>query len=134
MRTRRTILLGLVVVLALLPLAMAPVVAVAAQKVLEGDTVVLAQELEEDSDSGGDPADEGDAGQGAEADEEGEGQSGTDAETGADEGEQAPAAEETGPVWTYQMARIGLGLLVLLLAAVGFTYWKLVAHRQRAGV
>lgn len=51
---------------------------------------------------------------------------------GADEGEDA--AEETGPVWTYQMARIVVVLLVLLVAAVALLYWRLVGRPRRNGI
>ena len=44
------------------------------------------------------------------------------------------AAEETGPVWTYQMARIVVVLLVLLVAAVALLYWRLVGRPRRNGI
>ncbi len=59
-----------------------------------------------------------------------EGQSDPETETGA-EGEAEEAATETGPPWTYQMARISLVLLVLLGLAVFRAYHKLVASRQK---
>ena len=43
----------------------------------------------------------------------------------------SPTEEEAGPPWTYQMARIMLILLALLLLAVGATYYRLVIRRQR---
>ena len=39
--------------------------------------------------------------------------------------------EETGPPWTYQMARISLLLLALLFVAVGAAYYRFVVRRQR---
>jgi hypothetical protein len=47
------------------------------------------------------------------------------------DGEKAPAAEEPGPLWTYQMARMSLGLLVVLFLGMGFWYYRLVVKRQR---
>lgn len=55
-------------------------------------------------------------------------------ETGAGQGETESAAEETGPPWTYQMARLALLLLVVLGVGIGFWYWRLIARRQRSGV
>ena len=71
--------------------------------------------------------------EGAESDSEGEGGQGEpEAETGAGEGETEGAAEEEGPPWTYQMARITLVGLLLLFLAMGLLYWRLLARRQRA--
>lgn len=86
---------------------------------------------------GGDQADPGtDTGEGAEGsgggDEAGEGGEGeSSAETGAGGGEQAEAEDETGPQWTYQMSRITLVMLFLLLLAVGALYYRMVGRRQR---
>ena len=65
---------------------------------------------------------------------EGEGQSDPDAETGAGEDEQTGAAEEEGPVWTYQMAKIVIALCVLMALGIGAAYYRLVVQRQRAGI
>ena len=46
----------------------------------------------------------------------------------------SPTEEETGPPWTYQMARISLGLVALILLAVAATYYRLVIRRQRGEV
>ena len=64
--------------------------------------------------------------------ENGAGQSDPDAETGASE-EQADeaATEEEGPPWTYQMARISIALILILVAGVGLLYYKLIASRQK---
>lgn len=61
----------------------------------------------------------------------GEGQDDPAAESGAGEGESGEAATETGPPWTYQMARIALVLLLFLGLSTGLLYWRLVASRQR---
>ena len=84
--------------------------------------MVLAQE-------GGDLVDEGDAGAGAEEQDA----EGTGAEVGAGEegGEDATAGE--GPPWTYQMARLGLLMLLALLAGIGFAYYRFVHQRQKTG-
>lgn len=67
--------------------------------------------------------------------EEGEGQSDPEAETDpGSEGEGDAAVEETGPLWTYQMAWITLGGLVLLFLATGLLYWRLVVVRTRRGM
>ena len=55
-------------------------------------------------------------------------------ETGAGgQTEQGASTAETGPPWTYQMARLGLVLLVLLFVAVGLWYYRLVVVRARGG-
>lgn len=64
------------------------------------------------------------------AEDGGAGQDDPEAESGAGEGEEA--ATETGPPWTFQMARIGVVLLVLLGLALFSLYWRLVVGRQRA--
>jgi hypothetical protein len=46
-------------------------------------------------------------------------------------GEEEGGATETGPPWTYQMAWITLGGVVLLLLACAFWYWRLVVVRKR---
>jgi hypothetical protein len=55
-------------------------------------------------------------------------------ETGAGQGETESVAEETGPPWTYQMARLAFLLLAVLGLGIGFWYWRLIASRQRSGV
>ena len=52
-------------------------------------------------------------------------------EVGADEGETEPVAEEVGPPWTYQMARIVLVLLLFLVLGIGAIYYRLVASRRK---
>lgn len=67
--------------------------------------------------------------------EKGSGQSDEGAETGPNEGETAKgeSTEEEGPPWTYQMARIGVVLLLLIAAQIGFMYYKMIVVRQRGG-
>lgn len=76
--------------------------------------------------------DEGEPG----AEEEAEGQEGQDpngAEAEAEVGsEGADVADEAGPPWTYQMARMAVGLLLLVAAAIGLMYYRLVIVRGRA--
>ena len=123
MRGRRAIVLVLVVVLtaAVMPVARAS----SEGYLLTRSNIIGAQE---ETGAGQD-----DEGAGQETGGEGEGQSDSEAETGAGAGE-TEEVEETGPVWTYQMARIVVVLLVLLLAAIGFLYWRLVGQRRRSGV
>lgn len=95
--------------------------------------VVLAQTEEEEgadqSDAGTDTGGGGETGTEDDLGEGGEGE--PEAETGAGEDEQATTEEEEGPQWTYQMARITLAMLVLLLLAVAAMYYRMVARRQR---
>jgi hypothetical protein len=46
----------------------------------------------------------------------------------------SPTEEEAGPPWTYQMARISLLLLALMLLGMGAVYYRLVVRRQRGEV
>ena len=46
----------------------------------------------------------------------------------------AAATPTPGPPWTYQMARISIVLLVVIIAAVGLLYYRLVVARQRGEV
>ena len=92
------------------------------------DTAILAQEdaqPNEDTDvQGGEGQDEG-----------GAGQDDPDAETGASEEEtEGGTSTETGPPWTYQMARITLVLLVFLALGLGYLYYRLVASRRSGRV
>jgi hypothetical protein len=69
-------------------------------------------------------------------------------ETGDDEGEitetdeeqadtqpggEAPAEEE-GPPWTYQMARIGIVLMLLVGGLIGLMYYRMIVQRQKGGI
>ncbi|CAN5585488.1 hypothetical protein BH20ACT23_BH20ACT23_21040 [soil metagenome] len=61
---------------------------------------------------------------------------GTEQEGGGEEeegSEGGDAVEETGPPWTYQMARIALVLLALTILGVAFAYYRFVATRRREG-
>ncbi|MBA2725650.1 MAG: hypothetical protein H0U53_06650 [Actinobacteria bacterium] len=152
MRTRLAILLALVLAFPLalaLPAAAADHIVLSRVKGAGGDPsplqeaaaehLILAQE--EGSEQGdpagnGDPVGEEEGAEGGETNsEEGEGQSGADAETGVSEDEQTePAEVEAGPVWTYQMSKIVIALLVLMALGIGAAYYKLVVQRQRAGI
>jgi hypothetical protein len=48
----------------------------------------------------------------------------------AQEGSEGGAAE-TGPPWTYQMAKITLAMLLFLGLAIGGIYYRLVVRRRR---
>jgi hypothetical protein len=124
MRTRLATLLALVLLSAAALVAGATVRADHAHAAT--DTFVLAQE------TGEDPG-EANVGEEEEAQETGGGEEGGGAaeESGAGEGETEGAAEETGPPWTYQMARIALVLVVLLGLRIALMYRKLVGGRQR---
>ena len=63
--------------------------------------------------------------------EDQQGQSDPETESGASEEETESATEETGPPWTYQMARIALVLLALTLGAVFLAYQRFVIRRRR---
>jgi hypothetical protein len=58
----------------------------------------------------------------------------TEAETGAGQGETESAPAEPGPPWTFQMARIGGVLVLLLLAGIGWWYYRLIFRRQRGEI
>lgn len=60
-----------------------------------------------------------------------EGQERPEAETGANEGETEEAQTETGPPWTYQMAWLGLLLLLALFGGIALLYYRFVVLRQR---
>lgn len=67
-----------------------------------------------------------------------QGGKGEDAETevGADEesSEEGSSEVETGPLWTYQMARMSFALILVLLLGAGFWYYRLVVKRGRGEV
>jgi cytochrome c-type biogenesis protein CcmH/NrfG len=58
-------------------------------------------------------------------------QSDPETESGAGTEQTDSAAEETGPPWTYQMARIALVLLALTLVGVFAAYQRFVIRRRR---
>lgn len=90
-------------------------------------TPVLAQE--QSPGGGGDPVGE---------EEEAEQQEERDPEDTAEEtgagGEGEEAATETGPQWTYQMARLALVGVVGLGLAIGAAYYRFVVVRRRGEV
>jgi uncharacterized phage infection (PIP) family protein YhgE len=45
-----------------------------------------------------------------------------------------PTGGVAGPVWTYQMSKITILLLVLMVLAMGGLYYKLVVKRRRGEV
>ena len=104
-------------------------------------TVVLAQEVgegEAESDVEGEESNqqsEGGVSEGDEGeDQESGGQDEPEAETGSGAGETEEAVEETGPPWTYQMARMALAALFLLGLAIAGAYYRFVVMRQRGAV
>lgn len=63
--------------------------------------------------------------------DEGEEESQSDPEAETDPGEGEAAEPETGPLWTYQMARIALAGLVPLIAFMAYLYWRFVIRAAR---
>jgi hypothetical protein len=111
-----------------------------ADAALAGD-VVLAQEVGEgegESDVGGEESSQQSEGGTSEGDEgedqESGGQDEPEAETGSGADQTEEAATETGPPWTYQMARIALASLLLLGLAIAGAYYRFVVMRQRGAV
>jgi hypothetical protein len=49
----------------------------------------------------------------------------------AQEGDEGGGQTETGPPWTYQMARITLVLVAFLGLGLGLLYYRLVVRRRR---
>jgi hypothetical protein len=105
------------------------------------DTIVLAQEVgETEEESGitgeeGTEQSEGGTTEGDEGDDqESGGQDEPEAETGSGADQTEEAATETGPPWTYQMARIALASLALLGLAIAGAYYRFVVLRQRGAV
>ena len=94
-------------------------------------SVTLAQEADTEEEGAVSEEDETQQGEGGN-EEDGVGQSDADAETGAGQDEQEAATEEEGPPWTYQMARIGIALMLLIGLAMGLLYYRMIASRQRA--
>lgn len=100
--------------------------------------VVLAQEVgetEEESGITGEETGQQQEGGTTEGDEgedpESGGQDEPEAETGSGADQTEEAATETGPPWTYQMARIALASLALLGLAIAGAYYRFVVMRQR---
>lgn len=108
-------------------------------EVARAGTVVLAQEVgegEQESDVGSEEGNETtEGGSTTEGGDEGTtGQDDPEAETGSSEEQTEEATTETGPPWTYQMARIALASLALLGLAIAGAYYRFVVTRQRGAV
>ena len=116
MRARLATVMSLLLILFAIPMATAH--------------VAFAQEADTEEEGAVSEEDETQQGEGSNTGE-GEGQSDADAETGASEEEAEGAATEEGPPWTYQMARIGLGLLLIVGLLMGLLYYRMIASRQR---
>ena len=93
----------------------------------EEESGITGEEGSEQSEGGVGGGDEGD-------DQESGGQDEPEAETGSGADQTEEAVEETGPPWTYQMARMALGALVLLGLAIAGAYYRFVVMRQRGAV
>ncbi len=125
-----------------LPLLFALMLLVGGTAALSGD-VALAQvvgETEEESGVTGEDANQNTEGGttteggGEGDDQESGGQDEPEAETGSGADQTEEAATETGPPWTYQMARIALASLLLLALAIAGAYYRFVVMRQRGAV
>jgi hypothetical protein len=101
--------LALALLLALCMNAVASVASVADSAVASVQVVAQEEESEGQDEGGQDP----------------------ETETGAEEGQTEGAAEETGPPWTYQMARLGIVLMIVLALGIGLAYYRFVMKRQR---
>ena len=112
---------------ALLAIALVGVLSLSTVAPAYARAVVLAQQGDP---TGTDEEAEGQESQGG----EGEGQGSSEAETGAGGETEGGASTETGPPWTYQMARLSLVLLVLLAGGIAFLYYRLITRRQRGEV
>lgn len=127
MRRRMALLFALALLLggtALAEAALADVVL--AQEVGEGEggSDIGGEEGSQQSEGGVNEGDEGD-------DQESGGQDEPEAETGSGADQTEEAVEESGPPWTYQMARISLASLALLGLAIAGAYYRFVVVRQR---
>ena len=110
MRARLAILIAL--------MAMVSSVTALGSPAWSSDAPTLAQETE---------------GGGQDQETEGTTQQGGTEDEGGESPEESDAVEETGPPWTYQMARIALVLLALTILGVAFAYYRFVATRRREG-
>ena len=93
----------------------------------EEESGITGEESTEQSEGSVSEGDEGD-------DQESGGQDEPEAETGSGADETEEAVEETGPPWTYQMARMALAALFLLGLAIAGAYYRFVVLRQRGAV
>lgn len=127
MRRRLSLLFALTLVLSATALSQAAFADVVfAQEIGEGESEseVGGEESNQQSESGVSGGDEGE-------DQEGGGQDEPEAETGSGADQTEEAVTETGPPWTYQMARMALAALALLGLAIAGAYYKFVVTRQR---
>jgi hypothetical protein len=72
--------------------------------------------------------------EGQEGSGQGEGQSGAGAESGAGGQTEGGESTQSEVPWTFQMARLSVLLVLLLLAAIGLLYYRLVVKRQRGEI
>ena len=102
-------------------LAVMLVAGVVVAPIAQASELVLAQETVDESDAGGEETTgtSQDEGAGEEAAESGAG------------GESGGATEETGPPWTFQMARLTLVLLFLWGLVTVIQYYRMVVQRSR---
>ncbi len=122
MRVRVATILSLLLICLLVPVT-----------AVHASATTFAQEADPQEDGSVGEEDETQQGEGGNLTGNEEGQSDPDAETGAGEGEQegGESAEEQGPPWTYQMARIGIVLMILIGLLMGLLYYRMIASRQR---
>lgn len=57
-------------------------------------------------------------------------------EVGADkdQSQEGTSEVEAGPLWTYQMARMSLALMLVLLLGAGYWYYRFVVRRRRGEI
>lgn len=130
MRRRIAVLLALVLILSCAGLAGAAFGGSAlAQEVgeTEEESGVGGEEGTQQSEGGTTEGDEGE-------DQESGGQDEPEAETGSGADQTEEAETESGPPWTYQMARLALASLLLLALAIAGAYYRFVVTRQRGAV
>lgn len=96
--------------------------------IAQASELVLAQETGEDSGGNVDESDAGGEETAGTSQDEGAGEEA--AESGAG-GESGGATEETGPPWTFQMARLTLVLLFLWGLVTVIQYYRMVVQRSR---
>ena len=136
MRSRLAIVLVLVLLIAGGASWVAPVHAAADETVFaqdpgEGGEAPAGQEEEgegQEAQGGGEGGAEGEDGQESQSD------AGTESGAGKNQEEESAEAEEEGPPWTYQMAKITLALLFVVGLAIGLLYYRFVVVRQRGVV
>lgn len=128
MRSRFAILIALVALLVTVP-ALVPLAHAAPGLELAQDTGTDQEGVSEEDEANENTTQDTNQTTGEEKDQES--QSDPETESGASQEETETATEETGPPWTYQMARIALVLLALTLLAVFLAYQRFVIRRRR---